>query len=60
MMTVIRGLAPEDTDLPTLLKRLKNCCGAGGTITDDGLELQGTHADRVRAELQTIGYKVKG
>jgi len=60
MMTVIRGLAPEDTDLPSLLKRLKNCCGAGGTVTDDGLELQGTHADRVRAELQTIGYKVKG
>ncbi|MDA1230935.1 MAG: translation initiation factor [Planctomycetota bacterium] len=59
MMTVIRGLAPEDTDLPALLKCLKNSCGAGGTITDDVLELQGTHADRVRAELQTIGYKVK-
>ena len=59
-MTVIRGLASDDTDLPALLKRLKNCCGAGGTVTDDGLELQGTHAERVRAELQTIGYKVKG
>ncbi len=60
MMTVIRGLTAEDTDLPSLLKRLKNACGAGGTITDDSLEIQGTHADRVRTELQTIGYKVKG
>ena len=60
MMTVIRGLAEEDNDLPSLLKRLKNACGAGGTITEDGLEIQGTHVDRVRTELQTIGYKVKG
>ena len=60
MMTVIRGLTTADTDLPSLLKRLKNVCGAGGTITDDALEIQGTHVDRVRAELLTIGYKVKG
>lgn len=59
-MTVIRGLVQEDTHLPELLKRLKNCCGAGGTITGDDLELQGMHADRVRTELQTIGYKVQG
>jgi len=60
MMTVIRGLTAEDTDLSSLLKRLKNACGAGGTVTDDGLEIQGTHADRVRTELQTIGYRIKG
>ena len=60
MITVIRGLAAEDTDLPSLLKRLKNACGAGGTITDDSLEIQGTQADRVRTELLTIGYKVRG
>jgi translation initiation factor 1 len=59
-MTVIRGLSAEDTDLPSLLKQLKNACGAGGTITDESLEIQGTHADRVRTELLTIGYKVKG
>ncbi len=60
MMTVIRGLKVEESDLPALLKRLKNACGAGGTITEDGLEIQGAHVDRVRTELQTIGYKVKG
>jgi translation initiation factor 1 len=60
MMTVVRGLAAEDTDLPGLLKRLKNCCGAGGSLTDDALELQGSHVDRVRTELQAIGFKVKG
>ena len=60
MMTVIRGLTAEENDLPSLLKALKNACGAGGTITEDGLEIQGTHDERVRAQLKAIGYKVKG
>lgn len=59
MMTVIRGLTAEDAGLPALLKRLKNACGAGGTITEDGLEIQGTQVDRVRTELQAMGYKIK-
>lgn len=60
VMTVIRGLESTENDLPSLLTRLKNCCGAGGTITDDALEIQGAHLDRVRIELQKIGYKVRG
>ena len=59
-MTVIRGLAATENDLASLLTRLKNSCGAGGTITDDALEIQGSHLDRVRTELQEIGYKVRG
>ncbi len=60
MMTVTRGLNATDNDLPDLLKRLKNACGAGGTVTEEGLEIQGSHLDRVRDELQKIGYRVKG
>jgi translation initiation factor 1 len=58
-MTVIRGLSAADSDLPALLTRLKNACGAGGTITEDVLEVQGAHLDRVRSELQKIGYRVR-
>ena len=61
MVTVIRGLNANDSDLPGLLTRLKTHCGAGGSMGDeDTLEIQGTHLDRIRAELQKIGYKVKG
>jgi translation initiation factor 1 len=49
-----------ENDVPELLKKLKNACGAGGTIADGNIEVQGAHLDRVRAELQKIGYKVKG
>lgn len=59
-VTVIRGLAPDGNDLPELLTLLKNKCGAGGSIQDDGIEIQGKHLDRLRKELQVIGYKVKG
>ena len=60
VMTVIRGLTSTENDLPALLTRLKNSCGAGGTIDDDALEIQGAQLDRVRSELQKIGYKVRG
>ena len=60
IVTVIGGLAATDNDLPALLTRLKTICGAGGTISEGELEVQGSHLDRVRKELLTIGYKVKG
>lgn len=59
-VTVIRGLAAGDNDLPALLTRLKTACGAGGTLSDDGLEIQGEQLDRVRAVLGELGYRVKG
>ena len=59
-VTVIRGLAAEKNDLPALLTQLKTACGAGGTVSDDGLEIQGEQLDRVRDLLGRIGYRVKG
>lgn len=58
-MTVIRGLSPADNDLPALLTQLKNACGAGGTIKDDTLEIQGNQTQRVKEALAKIGYRVK-
>jgi translation initiation factor 1 len=59
MVTVIRGLDPDGNDLPELLTKLKTACGAGGTIQDDMIEIQGNQRDRIQAELQKIGYKVR-
>ena len=59
MVTVIRGLDPDGNDLPTLLTRLKTVCGAGGSIQEGNIEIQGRHLDRLRGELQAIGYRVK-
>lgn len=57
-VTVIRGLSP-DNDAGELLTQLKSTCGAGGSIQDEALEIQGNHLERVTAALQTQGYRVK-
>ena len=58
LVTVIRGLSADANDLPALLVRLKNSCGAGGTIDGDSLEIQGDHLDRLRTLLGDIGFKL--
>lgn len=60
VVTVIRGLAAADNDLPLLLTQLKNSCGAGGALQDGELEIQGEQLDRLRDVLGKIGYRVKG
>jgi translation initiation factor 1 len=58
VVTVLSGLAP-DAALPELLQSLKTACGAGGTITAGGLEIQGDHASRLAELLQAGGYRIK-
>ncbi|MFO0940367.1 MAG: translation initiation factor [Pirellulales bacterium] len=58
MVSVIRGLAAKDNDLPALLTKLKNSCGAGGTIDGDELEIQGDHVAKIQKILKEIGYRV--
>ena len=60
VVTVVRGLPAEENDLPGLLSRLKAACGAGGTIKDDELQIQGDHLERLRGLLADIGYRVRG
>ena len=60
VMTVVRGLPAGENDLPALLSQLKAACGAGGTVKDDLLEIQGDHLERVRDLLADIGYRVRG
>ena len=57
-VTVIRGLSATGNDLPGLLTELKTACGAGGTLNDDTLEIQGDHRERVDELLRASGYKV--
>ena len=58
IVTLVLGLAPDETDLPKLLTSLKNTCGAGGTIGDNAIEIQGDHHDRISKSLAEMGYRV--
>jgi len=59
VVTVLRGLSATGNDLPALHARLKNHCGAGGSLDGDTLEIQGNHLDRLLELLSDIGYKTK-
>ena len=60
LVTVVRGLSAEKNDLPAVLGKLKAACGAGGTVKDDLLEVQGNHLERIRDLLADVGYRVRG
>ena len=60
VVTLVRDLPVEGNDLPGLLTTLKNACGAGGSLKDGILEIQGRHVERIRELLAGIGYRVKG
>ncbi len=59
-MTVVRDLKDEHEHLPNLLTALKDHCGAGGSLKDAILEIQGDQLARVREKLRSLGYRTKG
>ena len=60
VVTVVSGLPAQGNDLAALLGELKTACGAGGTLKNETLEIQGQHLDRVREHLRRLGYRIKG
>jgi len=57
-VTVITGLPLKGDALKNLVQRLKQRCGAGGTIKDRAVEIQGEHREFLAVELKEMGYKV--
>jgi translation initiation factor 1 len=58
-VTVVAGLAPEGNDLDALAVTLKTRCGAGGTVKDGLIEIQGNHLGPVEAALGSLGYRTR-
>jgi predicted translation initiation factor SUI1 len=58
-VTVVADLPLDDAGLLDLAARLKQKCGTGGTVKDGRIEIQGDQRDRLAAELEMLGYRVK-
>ena len=58
-VTVITGLSIANHELKKLLQRLKGCCGTGGTLKGDHLELQGDQVQVALEILKKEGYQPK-
>ena len=59
-VTLIYDLPNNEPFLKELSQELKRACGAGGTVVEGGVEIQGDLRDRVREILVKKGYVVKG
>ena len=58
-VTVVHGLPERGPALEARLSELKKLCGAGGTLRDGAIEIQGDHRDRLAERLRALGYPVK-
>jgi translation initiation factor 1 len=58
-VTIVSGLRHDPATLEALLKRLKQQCGAGGTLKDGTIEIQGDQRERVATVLTAMGYGAK-
>jgi translation initiation factor 1 len=58
-VTLVKGLALDAGALAALGKQLRTACGAGGTVKDGVIEIQGDHCDVVLAALKKHGHDAK-
>ena len=58
-VTIVTGVPLSGSELGDLAKQLKARCGAGGTLKQGVIEVQGDHRDTVVQLLQDLGFTVK-
>ena len=57
-VSIISGFQCKPETLAQLLKQLKSLCGAGGTVKEMTIEIQGDHRDKIIQKLEQLGYNV--
>jgi translation initiation factor 1 len=60
LVTVISGFNCSISQLQQTLSNLQSQCGAGGSIDEQNIELQGDHTARVPSLLIARGYRIQG
>jgi predicted translation initiation factor SUI1 len=58
-VTTVFDVPLAENGLKELAAVLKQRCGTGGTVNDGRIEIQGDQRERIVAELEKLGYKVK-
>jgi translation initiation factor 1 len=59
-VTVVQGFFHTKDDLQAYARELKARCGAGGTVKNDTIEIQGDHRKTVAEYFREKGFRVTG
>lgn len=57
-VTIVAGLQHNPDTMEKIGRILKQHCGAGGTVKEGNIEVQGDHRERVSAKLVEMNYRV--
>lgn len=58
-VTTVFDLPLDENGIRELAAALKQRCGTGGTVKEGRIEIQGDQRERLVAELESLGYRVK-
>jgi translation initiation factor 1 len=58
-VTVVAGLGHDPQTMERIARALKQLCGAGGTVKEGTIEVQGDQRERVSGYLRESGYAVR-
>jgi translation initiation factor 1 len=58
-VTTVFDLPLDEDGVQELAALLKQRCGTGGAIKDGRIKIRGDQRERIVAELERLGYKVK-
>ena len=58
-MTIVAGFSGSTSEMKDVASDLKSSLATGGTTTDETIELQGDHRDRLPDLLRDMGYSVR-
>jgi translation initiation factor 1 len=57
-VTIITGLQHNPKTLEDIARVLKQYCGAGGTVKEGNIEIQGDQRERAACKLRELNYEV--
>jgi predicted translation initiation factor SUI1 len=58
-VTLVTGLQHNPATLEDIARILKQLCGAGGTVKNGAIEIQGDQRARITEKLKELNYSVK-
>lgn len=58
-VTIVAGLRHNPDTMDEIARMLKQHCGAGGTVKDGAIEIQGDQRARATEKLRALNYVVK-